>query len=123
MEFKLPKKQVFFKLTLASVITLLVLYLLSAFFVINNRKSYDLSNTTWISRENGTINFIDDTKGNYKDIEEERIYFTYEQSRGYILCTTEDYLLFELVEINEERLFSVNTNMMFYNLESLSIED
>jgi hypothetical protein len=119
VEFKIPKKQVFLKLALATLITLVGVYLLSALFLVSNRVNYELVNTTWVSRGGGAISFISDTYGEYLDAEFDLFEFTYEQSRGYIICDQEDGRLFELIGLPEERLYAVNMNIMFYDLATL----
>lgn len=118
MEFKISKKQIFIKLTSVIIITLVVAYLFSALMIVNNRINYSLTDTTWITKDRKQLKFNNDV-GRFID-GEAITYFEYTQKRGYVICKNNDVVVFELVGLSDNRLFSITTNIIFYDTAFLS---
>lgn len=121
MEFKLQKGRIVKKLSLSLFIVLVVSYLFSALSIVNNRISYSLAGSTWLSLDKGFVTFDQENlTGFYVNEESIKTSFKYEAARGYVICKSDSNLIFEFAQLKDNRLFAINRNTMFYNSEFLT---
>jgi len=114
MKLKITKGRLIWSIFKSVSLLVIILYSAIAYYTVSNRMTSPLANTAWLSNKQDELVFIDDIKGVWIE-GETRINFVYESKNGYVLCHLDEELLLELIEIEDHRLFSVNTNNMYYN--------
>lgn len=119
LDLKINKKKLAGKLALSAVVLIALFYAWGALVTLNNRVTYTLPGTAWLSREKGKIEFTDSLTGFYTDEEDLKTQFDYETGRGYVVCKVDDEVLLELAGLKDNRLYAVNRNAVFYDIAYL----
>lgn len=114
MKLKKTKGELLWAVFKSISLTLVIIYAAVAFYTVANRQVTALADTAWLSNKQDEILFVDTSMGIWIEDGTETE-FTYEAKNGYVLCHIDETLLFELVEIEDNRLFAVNTNNIYYN--------
>lgn len=114
MKIKLSKGKLIWAVFKSIFLVIVILYAAVAYYTVANRSISSLTNTSWLSNNQDEIIFIDEQKGLWIDADNES-HFTYRAKNGYVLCHIDEKLVLELIEIEDNRLFAVNTNIMYYN--------
>lgn len=114
MKVKVEKKKLILSIVKSISITAICIYAAVTYYTVANRQVTSMADTAWLSNQQDEIIFLDASKGVWIQ-EEASTDFTYEAKNGYVLCHADDQLLLELVEIEDNRLFAVNINNMYYN--------
>jgi hypothetical protein len=116
MKYKVNVWKLLGKIAGMLIALLLLFYAFNVGSTVGDRVDVGVSGTSWLSKSERIV-FVDDAQGTLlRASESAQEAFTYQIDNGYVLCfDEEDSLLLELVQLKENRMFSVRTNTMFYN--------
>lgn len=116
MKYKVNVWKLLGKIAAMLIALIVIFYAFNVGGVVGNRVDIALDGSTWISVSERIV-FVGGGQGTLqKSISTTQQPFTYELGNGYVLCfDEEDSLLLELVQIKDDRMFSVQSNTVFYN--------
>jgi hypothetical protein len=113
VNFKLKTSHIVGKLVITSIVLIIIFYLTNTLSLIANRSLAPINSTSWISIDN-EIRFHEKDTG-IIELNDTEYLFNFTQNNGYIFATIDEELTFEFTLLNDEQLYCVNLNEMFYN--------
>lgn len=115
MNIQYTKLQLLWRALLALLFIFITSYFVSSCSLVSTPSENSISDTSWVSLPPVAqrVSFIDEDDGIMQTLESVTP-FKYQSKNGYIICRVDEEIIFDMIRIDQGRIFALNVNIMYY---------